>query len=159
MKSRNINEAILFLLVVIVGCTKPQTPHFKELDKVKITKATKNEVLLEASALYNNPNAFGGKVTTTDIAVSVNNIPIGKINHSGETRIPKTSDFEIPISIKFNPQVVLTENKGFLGQALKTFVKNELEIRYKGTATMEILNIPFKVPINEVDTVKLNLLN
>ncbi len=159
MTNKNISVALMLIFLVIAGCTKPQTPHFKELEKVKITKANKDSLLLQATAIYNNPNAFGGKVTTTDIDVYVNDIPIGRINHAGETEIPKSSDFVVPISIRFNPKIILSENKGFLGQALKSFFKNELAIRYEGTATMEILNIPFKVPINEVDTVAFNLLN
>jgi LEA14-like dessication related protein len=159
MTTKNISAALMLLFVVTAGCTKPQTPHFKELEKIKITKANKDSLLLEATVIYNNPNAFGGKVTTTDIDVYVNDIAIGRINHAGETEIPKSSDFAVPISISFNPKVVLSENKGFLGQALKSFFKNELPIRFEGTATMEILNIPFKVPINQIDTVSLGLIN
>jgi LEA14-like dessication related protein len=149
----------LLFSIGITSCTKPAAPSFKKLHNVKISQAKRDGVKIEAQALYFNPNAMGGKIVSTDIVVAINDISVGKLNQSASTEIPKQSEFNIPIAITFNPKKVMAENDGFLQQALKSFFKNEMEVKYDGTATMEILNIPFKVPVHYVDTVKLNLLN
>lgn len=151
--------SFVILFLSLTGCTKPNAPSFKKFQDIKITQVRKDSVTLNAQALYYNPNIIGGKVIDANIDVFVNDIAIGKLNQTQQIAIPKESEFEVPITIIFNPKQVLNENGGFLQQALKSFFKNELAVRYEGTATMEILNIPFKVPVNYTDTVRLKLTN
>lgn len=151
--------SLSLLLAGVSACTKPSAPSFKKLQNVKITQARKDSITLTAQALYYNPNIIGGKVLGADINVFINDVPVGKLNQTEQIAIPKESEFEVPIAITFNPKQVFKNNRGFLQQALKSFFKNELAVKYDGTATMEILNVPFKVPVNYTDTVRLKLTN
>ena len=71
--------------------------------------------------------------------------------------VPKNSNFTVPVNFSFNPEKLVQDNEGFLQNAIKSFLSNELTIDYAGYVTLEVLGIGFDVPIDYTEKVSLGL--
>ena len=151
----------LFVLLTIgltTGCSEgPQSPDFLKLENVKIASANTSKVVLKGDALFNNPNAISGKLTKTNIHIKVNDVDITDIEQKVSIDVPKNSDFTVPVNFSFNPKKLTSENKGFLKNALKSFLNKELTIDYSGTVTVEVLGISFDVPVDFQERVSMGI--
>jgi LEA14-like dessication related protein len=145
-------------LILISGCMGgPKSPSFINLDNVKILSANARKVVLQGDAIFNNPNAIAGKLTKTDIHIKINDVDITDIEQTTSIDVPKNSNFTVPVNFSFNPKKLTQDNDGFLQNAIKSFLSNELTIEYAGYVTIEVLGIGFDVPIDYTEKVSLGL--
>ena len=135
----------------------PKSPSFINLDNVKILSAKARKVVLQGDAIFNNPNAIAGKLTKTDIHIKINDVNITDIEQTTLIDVPKNSNFTVPVHFSFNPKKLTQDNDGFLQNAIKSFLSNELTIEYAGYVTIEVLGIGFDVPIDYTEKVSLGL--
>lgn len=158
MKNYIITLLTIGTLLLTSGCTDgPQTPDFTNLKNVKITSANLNKMVLSGDAVFNNPNAIGGKLTKTDIHIKVNDVDITDIQQNVSIDVPKNSDFSVPVNFSFNPKKLASDNKGFLKNALKSFVNKDLTVEYNGSVTVEVLGMSFDVPVEYTEKVSVGL--
>lgn len=156
------NWSIILLMSLVVGFTSgcseaPSAPDFINLKNVKITRASRTNVVLSGDAIFNNPNPIAGKLTKTDIHIKVNDVDITDIKQNVSIDVPKNSDFTVPVNFSFNPNKLATENKGFLKNAIKSFFNKELTIDYNGDVTVEVLGVSFDVPVEYTEKVSIGL--
>ena len=145
-------------LILISGCMGgPKSPSFINLDNVKILSANARKVVLQGDAIFNNPNAIAGKLIKTDIHIKINDVNITDIEQTTLIDVPKNSNFTVPVNFSFNPKKLTKDNDGFLQNAIKSFLSNELNIEYAGCVTIEVLGIGFDVPIDYTEKVSLGL--
>ena len=145
-------------LILISGCMGgPKSPSFINLDNVKIVTANASRVVLQGDAIFNNPNAIAGKLTKTDIHIKINDVDITDIEQTTLINVPKNSNFTVPVNFSFNPEKLVQDKDGFLQNAIKNFLSNELTIEYAGCVTIEVLGIGFDVPIDYTEKVSLGL--
>lgn len=156
MKTRKLLIALI-LSGLFHACTAPTAPEFEGLKDVKIAKAGVNNISLTGDALYNNPNAISGKLVNTNILVFVDGIEVTKIKQKESIDVPANSDFKVPVFISFDPKTLITENKGFLKNALKNLVKRNIELKYLGAVTIELAGIQFDVPVEYSEKVNLGV--
>ena len=135
----------------------PKSPSFINLDNVKILSANARKVVLQGDAIFNNPNAIAGKLIKTDIHIKINAVNITDIEQTTSIDVPKNSNFTVPVNFSFNPKKLTKDNDGFLQNAIKSFLSNELNIEYAGCVTIEVLGIGFDVPIDYTEKVSLGL--
>jgi LEA14-like dessication related protein len=135
----------------------PKSPSFINLDNVKIVSANASKVVLQGDAIFNNPNAIAGNLTKTDIHIKINNVDITDIEQNTSIEVPKNSNFIVPVNFSFNPKKLTQDNDGFLQNAIKSFLSNELAIEYAGYVTIEVLGIGFDVPVDYTEKVSLGL--
>ena len=135
----------------------PKSPSFINLDNVKIISANARKVVLQGDAIFNNPNAIAGKLIKTDIHIKINDVDITDIEQTTLIDVPKNSNFTVPVNFSFNPEKLVQDNEGFLQNAIKSFLSNELNIEYAGCVTIEVLGIGFDVPIDYTEKVSLGL--
>jgi LEA14-like dessication related protein len=135
----------------------PKSPSFINLDNVKILSANSRKVVLQGDAIFNNPNAIAGKLIKTDIHIKINDVDITDIEQTTSIDVPKNSNFTVPVNFSFNPKKLTKDNDGFLQNAIKSFLSNELNIEYAGCVTIEVLGIGFDVPIDYTEKVSLGL--
>jgi len=135
----------------------PKSPSFINLDNVKIISANARKVVLQGDAIFNNPNAIAGKLIKTDIHIKINDVDITDIEQTTSIDVPKNSNFTVPVNFSFNPKKLTKDNDGFLQNAIKSFLSNELNIEYAGCVTIEVLGIGFDVPIDYTEKVSLGL--
>lgn len=157
MKNLFVASLAIVLFGLTIGCQGPVTPSFKNLEDVKMLKASKNNVIIKANAVYHNPNAVGGTLTQTKMKILVNDIEVSEINQRHEIAVPKQSDFKVPVTIQFNPQKLSDENKGFFKNAIKSFFQKNLKLTYTGKVVIRVLNIDFDVPVDYSEKVSLDL--
>ena len=113
--------------------------------------------MLQGDAIFNNPNAIAGKLIKTDIHIKINDVNITDIEQTTSIDVPKNSNFTVPVNFSFNPKKLTKDNDGFLQNAIKSFLSNELNIEYAGCVTIEVLGIGFDVPIDYTEKVSLGL--
>tara|TARA_B110000495_G_C22657505_1_gene389420 strand:+ start:238 stop:657 length:420 start_codon:yes stop_codon:yes gene_type:complete len=135
----------------------PKSPSFINLDNVKIISANARKVVLQGDAIFNNPNAIAGKLIKTDIHIKINDVNITDIEQTTLIDVPKNSNFTVPVNFSFNPKKLTQDKDGFLQNAIKNFLSNELTIEYAGCVTIEVLGIGFDVPIDYTEKVSLGL--
>jgi len=158
MKNCTIALFVILTLGFITGCSEgPQSPDFLKLENVKISSANTTKVVLKGDALFNNPNAISGKLTKTNIHIKVNDVDITDIEQKVSIDVPKNSEFTVPVNFSFNPKKLTSENKGFLKNALKSFLNKELTVDYSGTVTVEVLGIEFDVPVDFQEQVSMGI--
>jgi LEA14-like dessication related protein len=158
MKGSSLFKLTIGSLILISGCMGgPKSPSFINLDNVKIVSANASKVVLQGEAIFNNPNAIAGKLTKTDIHIKINDVDITDIEQTTSIDVPKNSNFTVPVNFSFNPKKLTQDNDGFLQNAIKSFLSNELTIEYAGYVTIEVLGIGFDVPIDYTEKVSLGL--
>lgn len=158
MKGYYLFKLTIGSLILISGCMGgPKSPSFINLDNVKILSANARKVVLQGDAIFNNPNAIAGKLTKTDIHIKINDVDITDIEQTTSIDVPKNSNFTVPVNFSFNPKKLTQDNDGFLQNAIKSFLSNELTIEYAGYVTIEVLGIGFDVPIDYTEKVSLGL--
>ena len=158
MKGYYLFKLTIGSLILISGCMGgPKSPSFINLDNVKILSANARKVVLQGDSIFNNPNAIAGKLTKTDIHIKINDVDITDIEQTTSIDVPKNSNFTVPVNFSFNPKKLTQDNDGFLQNAIKSFLSNELTIEYAGYVTIEVLGIGFDVPIDYTEKVSLGL--
>lgn len=158
MKGYYLFKLTIGSLILISGCMGgPKSPSFINLDNVKILSANSRKVVLQGDAIFNNPNAIAGKLIKTDIHIKINDVDITDIEQTTLIDVPKNSNFTVPVNFSFNPKKLTKDNDGFLQNAIKSFLSNELTIEYAGCVTIEVLGIGFDVPIDYTEKVNLGL--
>jgi LEA14-like dessication related protein len=158
MKGSSLFKLTIGSLILISGCMGgPKSPSFITLDNVQIVSANARKVVLQGDAIFNNPNAIAGKLTKTDIHIKINDVDITDIEQTTSIDVPKNSNFTVPVNFSFNPKKLTQDNDGFLQNAIKSFLSNELTIEYAGYVTIEVLGIGFDVPIDYTEKVSLGL--
>jgi len=158
MKDSSLFNLTIGSIILISGCMGgPKSPDFINLGNVKIVSANANKVVLKGDAIFNNPNPIAGKLTKTNIHIKINDVDIADIEQTTSIGVPKNSNFSVPVNFSFNPKKLTQENEGFLKNAIKSFLSNELDIEYSGYVTIEVLGIGFDVPIDYTKKVSMGL--
>jgi LEA14-like dessication related protein len=158
MKKFGVTFFMSLLIGFTSGCSeKPKSPSFINLENVKVVSTGLTKVVLSGDAVFNNPKAVSGELTTTDIHIRVNDVDITDIDQEVSITIPKNSNFTLPAYFSFNPKQRSSENSGFLKNAIKSFLNKELSIDYQGDITVKLLGISFDVPVAYSEKVSLGL--
>ena len=151
MKGYCLFKLTIGSLILISGCMGgPKSPSFINLNNVKILSANARKVVLQGDAI-------AGKLIKTDIHIKINDVNITDIEQTTSIDVPKNSNFTVPVNFSFNPKKLTKDNDGFLQNAIKSFLSNELNIEYAGCVTIEVLGIGFDVPIDYTEKVSLGL--
>ncbi|MGK7389268.1 MAG: LEA type 2 family protein [Candidatus Cyclobacteriaceae bacterium M2_1C_046] len=141
---------IFFTFIVILSsCKTPEEePEFKYVHNVQVKKITGQEVLLNADAVFYNPNNMRMKLRGVDVDVFVEEKKVGEINQDIKTDIPALDDFTVPFDATFNIKEV-----GGLNTLMSVLGGKKLLVRYKGNIRVTVNNFPFRVPVDYQDEV------
>lgn len=133
--------------LLLWACTMPQQPIFKEIRHLQWGGFSKGNINLTGEALFNNPNLFGGTMTSMELDVFVDNEKSGHVSQRDPIVVPANQDFTIPIT------AVLT-SQNLLGKALSFLTKKEMKVRFNGYITIKAVEVNFKVPVNYEQVLK-----
>ncbi|MFT4521487.1 MAG: LEA14-like dessication related protein [Bacteroidia bacterium] len=138
----------LVFILFAQSCSLPKTPDFERLEKLRIVSKNKNLVTISAEAVYMNGNDFGGRLKEVDMNIIVEGVKVTHLNQDKDIDIQPKKEFRIPITFTVDLNDIFKKNEDFLKQALKSMVKEEIEILYKGTLKVTLLNTDLKIPVN-----------
>jgi len=146
-----------FLCWVCYSCNQVKEPEFLRADKIKILKVNTDTLTLSCNSHFTNPNPVGGKLLSSDIDVTVDEQFLSKINQEHDISFGGNEEYSLPLIIKV-PVKSLFEKKGSLfSKALKALINKSVEVRFTGTAKVEIAGIKFEVPIEKEQKVDIKL--
>lgn len=113
-----------------------------KLQSMGIQKGTV-KVVLE----YHNPNKFGIDLKETQLEVYADDNYIGIAENAEKFVVPKSSNFDFPVFIHFNP----LKSLGLVG----LLQKDKINLRVKGTTKAGKKGVYIRVPINVTEVVNL----
>lgn len=148
---------ILFYMVLAslcCACNSVEKPIFKEIKSLEITDLNPDYIRLKGVALYHNPNAISGQITSSLIDIAINDISIGQIEQDTEIEVPARNDFEIEFQFGF-PLTDILQQEGLFGNIASLLIKPQLEFHFNGSTHCKFMNIPFEVPVDYVKSIKL----
>ena len=91
----------------------------------------------------------------SDIDVIVNGINVGKAKQKESTAISANADFTLPMQIQFPPSKIFKDKNSLINFALSALGSKKIDLQYKGSVTISVLEIPFNVPVDYKDEIKL----
>jgi LEA14-like dessication related protein len=138
---------ILPCICLLSACEMPKEPTFKKIQNLKFDGFGEGKINISGDALFNNPNAFGGTLTGTELDVFIDGEKSGHISQREQIAVPAQSDFSVPIRGALASQ-------GLLGKALSFLTKKEMKARFNGYITIKALEVEFKVPVNYEQPIK-----
>jgi LEA14-like dessication related protein len=135
-------------VMIITSCEKPKEDIVLRNIKDVVVDAT-TDPMLKANAIFYNPNNIKGKLKNIDVAIYVNGKKAANVNQDYNTQIPAKSEFTIPLQVNLAMKELGTMETlwGMLGG-------KKFEVRYQGSVRLSYKGVPFKVPIDYKDNVR-----
>ena len=150
------NIILLLITAAIWSCAGPQEPEFIRLEHIKAANISTKKINFTGDAIFRNPNAFGGYLTSTDIIVVTNGIEVARIEQHETTNIPANAAFSIPIHFSTSPKKLFeTETNNMLGGVINALLKKSIDLQFKGRVHFKFSGIPFKTDVDFEEEVKL----
>ncbi|GAB7257246.1 hypothetical protein OBPA_17110 [Polaribacter sp. OB-PA-B3] len=117
---------------MVFGCSVQKEPVFIKVDNVKVVSFASDTIKLKATAFFENPNDVGGKISTDDLAVFVNDTEVAQI-FSEDFKVPARDNFSIPLIAHIPTKNFLNSNKnGMLEGLINSFISQKINVRIKG---------------------------
>jgi LEA14-like dessication related protein len=132
---------LLAPLLSLSGCRQPEIPEYQALENLSFGKIGMKETVVSADLKYYNPNGYPLPFRSANLAISVNDKPVGTTVLDTLIRIPKRDTFYIPVQMKVNM-------KQLLGNALTLLMNDELDIKVTGTVRVGRSGIMMNLPVN-----------
>ena len=132
---------VLLALLGLTACRQPEIPEYQALENFSLGKIGMNETVVSADLKYYNPNNYELQFRRADMAIAINNKPVGNTVLDTLIRIPKKDTFYVPVQMKVNM-------KQLLGNAFSLLLNNELDIKVNGTIRMGRSGFFMNLPVN-----------
>ena len=137
---------LLLILFSAAACNSPKKPKFKTVKDLKVVSATPINVTVEGTAVLKNPNSYSVKVQDADINVSANDIPVSNVKQTLATEIAANSDFEFPLTVRFNPRKIF--NTDNIAEAVNVLKDKKVNMKFDGYATVKLAGQDAKIPLD-----------
>jgi LEA14-like dessication related protein len=152
MKIKTISATILTLLSIlfIAGCQRPSEDIVLRQIKDVVADAS-SDPRLRAQAVFYNPNKMHGRLKHIDIEIFVNGKKAGVVKKDYKISIPEQGEFTVPLEVELNMKELgsFTTLLGMIGG-------KKFDIRYLGKLRLSYHGIPFKVPVDYKDQVRIS---
>jgi len=145
--------SLLFLL--IFGCSVQKEPVFVKVDNVKVVSFAADTIKLKAIAFFENPNDVGGKISTDDLAVFVNDTEVAQI-FSEDFKVPARDNFSIPLIAHIPTKNFLNSNKkGMLEGLINSFISKKISVRIKGNLEYVVFGFKRDFLVDKTEEIKI----
>jgi len=145
----------LVLLIVIFSCSVQKEPIFIKVDHIKVLSFAADTIKIKADAFFENPNDVGGKISTDNISILVNDIPVAQVS-AEEFKVPRRDQFSIPLIAKVSTKSILNTNKnGVLGGLLNSIVTKKVKIRLKGNLEYVVFGFKKEFLVDKSEEIKI----
>lgn len=112
--------------IAFSSCKKMQDPEYRDIKNFRLTKLNAEESTAKMDVVYYNPNNMNFQIRSTDLDIYINNNYAGHTNLDSVIRVPKQTEFTIPVSARVNTQT-------FFSNALSALLTKEVNIRITGS--------------------------
>ena len=137
--------------LLLIACEKPnERIVLRDIRDVVVDAST--EPMLKANAVFFNPNDMRGRLKKIDIVIYVDGKRAAHVDQRLRTVIPAKGEFKVPLEVKLS-----IKELGFMDALLGVLGGKKFEVRYEGKLKMSYKGIPFSVPVNYKDEVRIRL--
>lgn len=134
--------------LVLAACEKPKERIvLRDIRDVVVDANT--DPMLKGNAIFYNPNDMHGKLKKIDVVIFVNGKKAAHVDQRLHTKIPARGEFTVPLEVKLN-----IKELGFMDTLLGVLGGKKFEVRYEGKLKLSYKGVPFSVPINYKDEVR-----
>src|SRR2546425_12950685 len=119
-----ILASILFLILFMTGCKRPESFEYRDLKNFKIDSLGFEKSSVSMDLVYFNPNNYGVDLKSIDCDVYIEHNYLGKYVLDTTMHIAKKSEFVIPSHM-------LVEMKNLFRSTLTSFFSSELLLEVK----------------------------
>ncbi len=140
----------LVFLLMIQGCKPKEDVQLRQIKDV-IVDAT-SDPLLKANAILYNPNNIRMTVKKIDMEVFVDGKKAAVIDQQMKLKVPARSEFTVPLEVKLNMKEI-----GLLDAVFAVIGGKKFQIHYKGTIRLQYKGVPFSVPVNHKEEIRIRL--
>ena len=145
----------LSLFFLICSCSLNKQPIFVKVDNIKVISYAADTVKIKAIAFFENPNNVGGKISTDNLKILVNNIEVAQV-YSKDFKVPAKSKFFIPLTANIATKNLLNTNKnGVLGGLLSSLITNKINIRIKGDLEYVVFGFKKVFLVDKTEAIKI----
>ena len=148
-----LNKLLLFFLIILgaFSCKQPdKEPEFKHVQNIQVKKFTGEEVLLNAEAVFYNPNDMRMKLRGVDVDLYVEGKKVGNIEQDTNMPVLPMSEFTVPFDATFNLKEV-----GAMNTLLNVMLGGKkLMVRYDGFIKVTVNGLPFRVKVDYENEVR-----
>ena len=137
------------VLLLTLSC-KPKEEVVLRRIKDIVVDASSKEPLLRANAILYNPNSIRLTVKKIELEVFVDGKKAALIDQKLKIKVPAKSEFIIPLEVQLN-----LKELGFLDTVLSFIGGKKMLIHYKGSIRLQKGGIPFSVPVNYKDEIRI----
>lgn len=149
-------KSALYLLLIIVflhSCTQPVAPELRSIGAIDLELLSLNEVRLKSEALLYNPNKALLVLKESDVDIDLDGKKIASVNKKYDLKIKGKSEFTVPLEV----EVKLSDiNLDALGATFGFLSSNGQEIHFTGKIKVKVYGVPFTIPVDYVEHVKIN---
>jgi len=132
---------LLFLIVLITACNKPQSFEYRGMQNLKIDSVGLVNSKISLELVYFNPNNFGVDLRNVTCDVFINHNYLGKYALDTLMHIAKRSEFAIPSSMQ-------VDMKNVFKNAFGALLSKQVLVELKGTTKVGKGGIFITVPFN-----------
>lgn len=148
---------VVATFLLVVSCSVKKKPVFLKVDDVNVLSFKADTVKLEAKAYFKNENDIGGKISTDEVKVFVDDIEIAQVS-SEEFKVPANKEFNVPLLVSVPTKNVFNNEKGgILEGLLKSVLNNNVKVRFKGNIKYKVLGFSSVYPIDKTKEIKIKL--
>ena len=140
--------------MLITSCSVQKEPIFIKVDNVKVISFASDTIKLKADAFFENPNDVGGKISTDEIKILINEKEVAQV-FSEEFKVPARQEFSIPLIAHIPTKNILNSNKnGVLGGLLNSLLTNKVNVRIKGNLEYVVFGFKREFLVDKTQEIK-----
>lgn len=138
-----------------MSCGSSKEITFKEMTNVRLKSVDANGMIkVTADAVLNNPRRVGAKVTYLECQVYVEGKPLAEVTQIKETKVPKRSDFSVPLETSISLKKVLGNA---MSLATNIMSDGKVNIKLNGTVKVKVFGKIFTIPFDVIEETELSL--
>lgn len=141
--------AFIFVAWLAAGCEKPdQDIVLRQIRDVVVDASS--DPMLKANAVFFNPNRIRGRLKRIDVEIFIDGKKAASVDQQLKTRIPANAEFTVPIEVH-----LAMKELGFMDTLFGVIGGKRFEIHYKGSLRLTYHGLPFNVPVDYKDNVRI----
>ncbi len=139
-----------FLLIATFSCVPKEEVVFKGVKNISIETDQQNEPILQAEALFYNPNNVKMKLKEIYVDVLVNGKPSAQVRQNLKLSIPAQAEFSVPVSAQLS-----LKELGLLDTIVNLLGGKKYNIQYAGYVRIAVHGVTIKVPFTYQEELRL----
>jgi len=155
-----MKSVFLFLIVstlVFSSCKYDVKPEFVRIDRIELGAISLRKMDFEADAIFTNGNDIGGKLSTENIDIYVDETLVGHLK-AEEFNVPARDTFSIPLKGVISTSKILEKDDGnILGNILSIVKRKKVDVRLEGDIIFKKGPFSYTYKVNRTDKLDIKL--